>query len=80
MSTSLVSTCVLALMGVAAISATSQSFRVQCPTAKITHSTVAANNAEPTYSGPTVQNLGADGYLLPASNVNFDRHRWPVGQ
>src|SRR5271169_781246 len=71
MSKTIVSTCVLALLGVAAMTATAQSFRVQCPTSTITHPTAANNNSEPAYSGPTVQTLGAGGYLVPtATTVN----------
>jgi len=48
-----------------------QSFRVQCPTSTITHpSTLNNNNVEPVYTGPTVQTMGAGGYLVPTSNVN----------
>ena len=51
------------LIGGAALSATAQSFRVQCPTSTITHPAAAnctpnstapgCNNIEPTYNGPT---------------------------
>src|SRR6266581_8747662 len=54
---------------VAAIPATSQSFRVQCPTSTITHPTAANNNSEPVYTGPTTFTTGPKGYLVP-SNVN----------
>ena len=47
-------------MFVAAIPATSQSFRVQCPTSTITHPNAANNNSEPTYVGPTY--TGTSGY------------------
>jgi FtsP/CotA-like multicopper oxidase with cupredoxin domain len=56
---------------VAAIPATSQSFRVQCPTSTITHS--GDNNSEPAYTGATtlVSNTGnAAGFLVPRANVN----------
>jgi hypothetical protein len=36
-----------------AVSASAQSFRVQCPTSTITHPVAANNNAEPAYAGPT---------------------------
>jgi len=68
-------TVVLALSGMAATTASAQSFRVQCPTSTITHPTEANNNSEPAYSGPTTfhsTNAGtpAIGYLVPSANVN----------
>ncbi len=60
----------LVLVCVAAVPATAQSFRVQCPTSTITHPVAANNNAEPTYTGPTVQTLGAKGFLQPTTNIN----------
>jgi FtsP/CotA-like multicopper oxidase with cupredoxin domain len=61
------STCVLALIGFAAVTATAQSFRVQCPTSTLTHLT--APSTEPAYTGPGVngaikcqQISGGDGY------------------
>jgi hypothetical protein len=68
-------TVVLALIGLAATTATAQSFRVQCPTSTITHPTEANNNAEPAYTGSTTfQNTNAAnpaaGFLTPATNVN----------
>ena len=68
MSRSLVSTCVLALIGVGALPAVAQSFRVQCPTSTITHPTEANNNAEPDYIGPTY--AGKNGYPLAPAHVN----------
>ena len=65
MSRTIVSTCVLALFGVAAMTATAQSFRVQCPTSTITHPTAANNNSEPAYAGPTKFTAGQNGYLVP---------------
>jgi FtsP/CotA-like multicopper oxidase with cupredoxin domain len=65
MSRTIVSTCVLALLGVAAMTATAQSFRVQCPTSTITHPTAANNNSEPAYAGPTKFTSGPSGYLVP---------------
>ena len=51
------------------IGAGAQSFRVQCPTATITHPNAANNNSEPAYTGPGVngaikcqQVSGGDGY------------------
>jgi hypothetical protein len=64
---------VLALAGSAAVSAVAQSFRVQCPTATITHpdpNNTGVNNAEPKYAGPTTQAVGANGYMVPSGNVN----------
>jgi len=61
---------VSALVCVAALTATGQSFRVQCPTSTITHPVANNNNSEPAYTGSTVQNLGAGGYLTPTANVN----------
>jgi FtsP/CotA-like multicopper oxidase with cupredoxin domain len=64
------------LFGIAAVSASAQSFRVQCPTSTITHpSNLHDNNSEPTYTGPTVftstnPTSPASGYLIPSSNVN----------
>src|ERR1700730_1959306 len=62
---------VLAAMGAAAVSATAQSFRVQCPTSTITHpSTLNNNNAEPAYTAPTALTAGPNGYMIPTANVN----------
>ena len=59
------------LMLVAAIPATSQSFRVQCPTSTITHPSSLTNvNAEPAYNGPTTLATTAGGYLAPSGKVN----------
>ncbi len=56
---------------VSAVTATAQSFRVQCPTSTITHpSTLHDNNSEPTYTGPTTLTAGANGYLGPSARVN----------
>ena len=81
MSSRIGSTLVLALIGVATMSATAQSFRVQCPTSTITHPSALNNNsAEPAYTGPTtvvcsVANgcggiAGNAGYLMPSAKVN----------
>jgi FtsP/CotA-like multicopper oxidase with cupredoxin domain len=60
-----------AFLCVAALPATAQSFRVQCPTSTITHPSAANNNSEPAYNGPTTFSLNAQGgYLTPATNVN----------
>jgi FtsP/CotA-like multicopper oxidase with cupredoxin domain len=58
------------LVSVAALPATAQSFRVQCPTSTITHPTAANNNSEPAYNGATTFATSTQGYLAPASNVN----------
>ena len=58
------------LMCLATAIANAQSFRVQCPTSTITHPVEANNNSEPAYTGPTVFNTGAKGYLTPGSRVN----------
>ena len=60
--------------------ARAQSFRVQCPTSTITHPTIANNNSEPPYNGPTAfsctvangcgASAGNVGYLVPSANVN----------
>jgi FtsP/CotA-like multicopper oxidase with cupredoxin domain len=60
----------LVLLGIGAISANAQSFRVQCPTSTITHPTAANNNSEPAYTGATTFAPGAKGYLVPSSRVN----------
>ena len=66
--------CILAIVCVAGVSATAQSFRVQCPTSTITHpdttTTQLVNSSEPQYTGPTAfvnTNPGnpAKGYLVP---------------
>ena len=62
---------VVILICAGALSATAQSFRVQCPASTITHPVAANNNAEPTYSGPTTFTTGSGGYLVPTpSTVN----------
>jgi FtsP/CotA-like multicopper oxidase with cupredoxin domain len=55
---------------VAALSASAQSFRVQCPTSTITHPVVGNNNSEPAYAGATTFTPGANGYLTPSGNIN----------
>jgi Multicopper oxidase len=63
--------CVTVLALVSVPFATSQSFRVQCPTSTLTHPNAANNNAEPAYTGPTTMNLSATGkYQVPTANVN----------
>ncbi len=61
----------IGLVCVVAFAANAQSFRVQCPTATITHPNAANNNSEPAYMGPTQFSTGAKGYVLPtAGTVN----------
>jgi hypothetical protein len=80
MSSRIVSTLVLALVGIATLTANAQSFRVQCPTSTITHPSSLTNvNAEPNYSGPTALTCtvangcggtaGNVGYLVPSTGT-----------
>src|SRR6202048_821869 len=71
MSSRIVKILVLATVGAAAVTATAQSFRVQCPTSTITHpSSLNNNNVEPAYTAPTTLVAGTNGYLVPSANVN----------
>jgi FtsP/CotA-like multicopper oxidase with cupredoxin domain len=65
-----VSAFALALVCLVGGSASAQSFRVQCPTSTITHPTVANNNSEPAYMGPTTFTLGNKGFSVPTLHVN----------
>jgi hypothetical protein len=66
------------LICVAAVTASAQSFRVQCPTSTITHpdpNSTGLNNTEPAYNGPTQFGLAPvsgsnGGYVTPTANVN----------
>jgi FtsP/CotA-like multicopper oxidase with cupredoxin domain len=64
------------LLCLAPLTASAQSFRVQCPTGTVTHpasnpnSPTGDNNSEPPYKGPTAQAVGAQGFLAPTANVN----------
>jgi FtsP/CotA-like multicopper oxidase with cupredoxin domain len=59
------------LIGGAALSASAQSFRVQCPTNTLTHPSNLTNvNAEPAYTAPTTFTTGSNGYQVPTGNVN----------
>ena len=76
MSRRIVSTLVLALVGIGTLTANAQSFRVQCPTSTITHpGNLTDVNGEPPYNGPTtfttvpVSGIGG-GYVVPSTNVN----------
>jgi FtsP/CotA-like multicopper oxidase with cupredoxin domain len=55
----------------AALPATAQSFRVQCPTSTITHpSTLTNTSTEPNYTAPTAFTTGPNGFQVPTANVN----------
>src|SRR5712692_1880353 len=56
------------LVCVAALPATAQSFRVQCPASTVTHPVAANNNSEPAYVGPTY--TGTSGYPAALASVN----------
>ena len=61
----------VALMCVASLTASAQSFQVQCPTTTVTHpATLHDNNSEPTYTGPTNLAVNAQGFFAPTANVN----------
>jgi FtsP/CotA-like multicopper oxidase with cupredoxin domain len=62
----------VALVGVAALPANAQSFRVQCPDTTITHpKALHDNNVEPPYTGPTTLSAPtASTYQAPTANVN----------
>jgi len=71
MSTRVLRLAVLALVASAAIAASGQSFRVQCPTSTITHPNAANNNSEPNYTAPTTWSTPTPtSYLTPTGNVN----------
>src|SRR5438270_748574 len=57
---------VIALMSFASLTASAQSFQVQCPTTTITHPNAA--NTEPAYAGPTYS--GTNGYPSAPTTVN----------
>jgi len=59
------------LVCLAAITASAQSFRVQCPTSTITHpASLNNNNVEPAYNGPTTLALNGSGFYAPTAGVN----------
>ena len=62
------------LVCLAAVGASAQSFRVQCPASTITHPNAADNNSEPAYNGPTQFTLpttGSQQWVVPkAGTVN----------
>src|ERR1700730_8635900 len=60
------------LLGIAALPASAQSFRVQCPTSTITHpdpTNSGVNNSEPAYNGPTQFTTNKDGYVSPSAGT-----------
>jgi FtsP/CotA-like multicopper oxidase with cupredoxin domain len=62
---------IVLLLGLAAVPAMGQSFRVQCPTSTITHPSNLTNvNAEPAYTAPTTMATNSAGFLAPTGNVN----------
>ena len=74
--------CALAvLICVAALTASAQSFQVQCPSSTITHPNSAANNSEPLYNGPDEPFAGfqrvsdADGERKRGDQMPADRGR-----
>jgi FtsP/CotA-like multicopper oxidase with cupredoxin domain len=57
----------------APLTASAQSFRVQCPTSTITHpdpGNTGVNNSEPPYASPTTLAPNSNGFLAPTANVN----------
>src|SRR6202035_497240 len=64
----------VALVGVAALPASAQSFSVQCPENTITHpKALHDNNTKAPYTGPTVLSApSATTYQAPQSNVNVN--------
>ena len=62
---------VIALISFASLTASAQSFQVQCPITTVTHpSKLHDNNSEPSYAGPTNLVLNPQGFLAPTANVN----------
>jgi FtsP/CotA-like multicopper oxidase with cupredoxin domain len=67
-----------ALLCLAPLTASAQSFRVQCPTSTITHpvkdtthpNLPVDNNSEPVYNGPTALSINSSGFYAPTGNVN----------
>jgi hypothetical protein len=64
----------VALGSIAALPASAQSFRVQCPTSTVTHpdssTSQLLNSVEPAYTGPTTIALNSSGFYTPTANVN----------
>jgi hypothetical protein len=57
------------LVCLATVTASAQSFRVQCPSSTITHPTAANNNSEPAYIGPTTFTTSTSGFQVPSPNT-----------
>ena len=57
------------LVCLATVTASAQSFRVQCPTSTITHPNAANNNSEPAYVGNTTYGTCTPGSIIPGSTV-----------
>src|SRR6201987_2804255 len=71
MSSRILKVLLLAAFGGAVMSASAQSFRVQCHTSTITHpSSLNNNNADPAYTSATTLVPGPNGYLVPSAHVN----------
>jgi len=64
----------VALVSLAALPVTAQSFRVQCPTSTITHPDHSTgqllNSSEPQYNAPTALSVLTHGYMEPTGNIN----------
>jgi Multicopper oxidase len=58
------------LVCLATVTASAQSFRVQCPNTTITHP-AASNDAEPPYTGPTQYTCTVSGGCTPTHNVGY---------
>ena len=58
----------IALVCLAAVGASAQSFKVQCPASTITHPNAADNNSEPAYVGATY--TGRNGYGSTPQHIN----------
>src|SRR5579864_5720846 len=57
------------LLCLAPLTASAQSFRVQCPPTTITHPTaVTSSMGEPAYNGPTQYTTNAQGYVSPSGS------------
>ena len=57
------------LLGLLALPAGAQSFRVQCPTNTITHPIAGQNSTEPNYTGATTFSSCTPGQPIPNSSV-----------
>ena len=61
---------VASVLCVSAVTASAQSFRVQCPTSTVTHPVPANNDSEPAYVGPTY--TGTNGHQTVPVPVNVN--------